>query len=45
MVLLMSTLSTMIRVSKETREKLAGRGSKRDTYDSVILRLLRGDQN
>jgi len=30
----------MIRVSKETREKLASIGSKRDTYEKIIQNLL-----
>ncbi len=37
----MSTqLNTMIRVSKETRERLASIGSKRDTYEKIIQNLL-----
>ena len=39
----MSTLETMIRVSKRTREKLADIGSKRETYDTIIQRLLEGE--
>jgi len=30
----------MIRVSKETRERLASIGSKRDTYEKIIQNLL-----
>jgi len=32
--------NTFIRVSKATREKLADIGSKRDTYDKIIVRML-----
>lgn len=32
--------NTVIRVTKETREKLADMGSKRDTYDKIIARLI-----
>ena len=39
----MSTLETMIRVSKRTREQLADIGSKRETYDTIIQRLLQGE--
>jgi len=30
----------MIRVSKETREKLASIGTKRETYNEIVRRLL-----
>ena len=33
-------LTTAIRVSKETRERLALLGSKRDTYDQIIQKIL-----
>jgi len=37
----MSTeLNTFIRVTKDTREKLASIGSKRDTYNRIIQKLL-----
>ena len=36
-------LETMIRISKKTREQLANRGSKRDTYEDIIQRLLQGE--
>jgi len=37
----MSTeINTFIRVTKDTREKLASIGSKRDTYNKIIQRLL-----
>jgi len=37
----MSTeINTFIRVTKETREKLASIGSKRDTYNQIIQKLL-----
>jgi len=39
----MSTLETMIRVSKKTREQLADIGTKRETYDRIIQRLLQGE--
>jgi len=32
--------NTFIRVTKDTREKLASIGSKRDTYNKIIQRLL-----
>jgi len=32
--------NTVIRVTKETRERLADIGSKKDTYDSIIVRML-----
>lgn len=31
---------TMIRVKKETRERLAALGSKGDTYDDIINKLI-----
>ncbi len=31
---------TTIRITKETREKLASIGRKRDTYENIIQRLL-----
>jgi len=31
-------LTTMIRVSKETRDKLALMGTKNETYDKIIVR-------
>jgi len=34
---------TTIRISKETREKLASRGSKRDTYEKIILKLMEAE--
>jgi len=33
-------VNTMIRVSKDTREKLASIGSKRETYNEIVRRLL-----
>jgi len=36
-------VNTMIRVSKETRERLASMGSKRDTYDKIILKLMESE--
>jgi len=32
--------TTTIRVSKETRERLAIRGSKNETYDAIIQKIL-----
>ena len=32
--------NTFIRVSKDTREKLAAIGSKRETYNEIVRRLL-----
>jgi len=37
-------VNTMIRVSKETRERLASMGTKRDTYDKIILKLMESEQ-
>ncbi len=31
---------TTIRISKDTREKLASMGSKNDTYDKIIQKLM-----
>jgi len=31
---------TTIRISKDTREKLASIGSKRDTYDKIIQKMI-----
>jgi len=39
----MLSLETMIRVSKRTREQLADMGSKKETYDTIIQRLLQGE--
>ncbi len=33
-------VNTMIRVLKETREKLASIGTKRETYNEIVRRLL-----
>jgi len=36
----MSSVTT-IRISKETREQLASKGTKKETYEDIIQRLLR----
>jgi len=36
----MRNTDTMIRISKETRNKLKERGKKGETYDEIIKRLL-----
>ncbi len=41
---MLTELETMIRVSKKTREQLADRGSKRDTYEDIIQRLLNKEE-
>ena len=35
---------TTIAVSKETRERLAALGSKNDTYEKIIQKILRGEK-
>jgi len=34
---------TTIRISKDLRDRLASKGSKRDTYEKIILKLMEAE--